>query len=96
MSREKDITGQGGARPGAGRPKGAKDKEPRAPLGRKVQTWARVHPHTLERLEADASLREVPPAAIVEQLIERRYKCRCAECQEARREIRRRERAVAR
>ena len=83
---------RGGAREGAGRPKGAKDSTPRAPLGRKVQTWTRVHSHTLERLEVDARKRKTSPSAILEALIERRYKCRCEECQEARREIRRRAR----
>lgn len=92
MSRDQDITGRGGARPGAGRPKGAKDSTPRAPLGAKVQTWARVHQHTLDRMSDDAIKRGTSSAAILEELIERRYKCRCASCQEARRETRRRKR----
>ena len=85
---------RGGKRPGAGRPHGSRDKEPRTLLPAGVTVWGRVHHHVADALARDAVKRGSTMSAIVGELIEKNYRCRCWECRVARAEMRRRERAV--
>ena len=54
MSKLKIMGGHGGYRPGAGRPKGAKDRKPRAPRWDSREAWLRSF---LEEHPADAHAR---------------------------------------
>lgn len=78
------MSNRGGRRPGAGRPKGSKSAEHKADA-RNATVWGKVSDHTLSNLQQAAELSGKTPSTLVAELVQRKYRCRCDECQEARR-----------
>lgn len=75
---------RGGRREGSGRPKGSKNVHHKADA-RTATVWGKVSDHTLANLHQAAELAGKTPSTLVAELVHRKYRCRCAECEEARR-----------
>jgi len=74
---------RGGARPGAGRKKGGKNAlPPLMPL--EVKTTTNLDKHTYAQLERDAIYRRKSVALVVRELVERKYRCNCDDCNRVR------------
>lgn len=74
---------RGGKRKGAGRPKGSKNAE-HLPDAKRATVWGKVAQHTLANLLQAAELSGKTPSYLVGELVHRKYRCRCAECEAAR------------
>ncbi len=72
-----------------GRPHGAKSSPDRKlPNPPTALVSARVTPHVFARIEAEAEASAVTPSRLVGEAIAKRWACRCPECIEARRRLR--------
>lgn len=79
-------TKRGGARPGAGRPKGSKNKEPRETGTPTKRLWIRLHPHVLEAIEREAKVFGMTINQTVVHVIDHNWRCSCDECRARRKE----------
>lgn len=72
-----------------GRPKGSKTRqERRKPVGVTQILSARVSLHTAAMLSRDAVSKGVEPGTLLAEMVSRRWRCRCDECRQRRRELR--------
>ncbi len=80
------MSTRGGARPGAGRPRGSKNTTPRERGPETKRIWLRLHPHVMEAIERSAEANGTTPNQAATNALDRTWRCPCKDCRQRRKE----------